>query len=87
MTKYYLVPEHELVELIKSQMRDEMCCRDGVDSWEWYGESHDEVAEDFSPPDYDGALEFDDVASALVKHRYHEMPVVLFPPEKEFKND
>lgn len=87
MTKFYLVPENELIELIKSQMRDEMCCRDGVDSWEWYGESYVSVAEDFAPEDYRGDLEFDEVAEAYVKNRYHEMPVVLFPPEKEFKND
>ena len=87
MTKFYLVPENELIELIKSQMRDEMYCRNGVDAWEWFEESYASVAKDFAPEDYRGDLEFDDVGEAYVKNKYHEMPVVLFPPDKEFKND
>ena len=87
MNKYYLVPENELIELIKGNMRDEMCNRDGVDSWEWFGESYVEIAEEFAPPNYQGELEFDDVAKAYIEYRYHKMPVIVFPPEKEFKND
>ena len=43
----------------------------GVDNWEWYGESYDEVAQDWCidagvPYNHDDYYNFDDVAKAIV---------------------
>lgn len=39
-----VIPYDEYIDLIACQMCCDMLDRDGVDNWEWYGESYDEVA-------------------------------------------
>ena len=63
------------------------CARDGVDNWAWYGESYEEVIRDFYPYSDPDDLDISGVADAYMKHRYHEMPVIIFPPETDFRNN
>lgn len=68
---YVAVPYEEYVNLIACQMQYDMLHRDGVDNWEWYGASYDEVAQDWCadadvPYSYDEYDSFKDVAKAIV---------------------
>ena len=61
----------EYIDLIACRMYCDMLDRDGVDNWEWYGESYDEVAQDWCieagvPSNHDDYYNFDDVAEAIV---------------------
>lgn len=68
---YVAVPYEEYVKLIGCEMQCDMLQRDGVDNWEWYGESYDEVARDwcadvgvpYNSNDYYG---FNEVAEAVI---------------------
>lgn len=76
MSKYYLVPEEKLHNLIVAEMENEMNNRDGVDNWEYYGMSYDEVANEFNPDEIEYEdLNFDDVASAHIKAYYKEIEI------------
>lgn len=44
---YVAVPYNEYVSLIANQMLVDMLQRDGVDNWTWYGESYNEVAQEW----------------------------------------
>lgn len=66
-----VIPYDEYIDLIACQMRCDMLDRDGVDNWKWYGESYDEVAQDWCidagvPYNHDDYYNFDDVAEAIV---------------------
>ena len=66
-----VIPYDEYIDLIACQMYCDMLDRDGVDNWEWYGESYDEVAQDWCidagvPYNHDDYHSFDDVAEAIV---------------------
>ena len=66
-----VIPYDEYIDLIVCQMRCDMLDRDGVDNWEQYGESYDEVAQDWCidagvPYNHDDYHSFDDVAEAIV---------------------
>lgn len=68
---YVVVPYEEYVKLIGCEMQCDMLQRDGVDNWEWYGASHDEVARDWCVDagvsyNYDDYYSFEDVAEAIV---------------------
>lgn len=39
MTKYYLIEEKELFDLLRADLRLTALESGGVDNWEWYGES------------------------------------------------
>lgn len=41
-----VIPYDEYIDLIACRMYCDMLDRDGVDNWEWYGESYHEVAQD-----------------------------------------
>lgn len=86
-TKFYLVPEDELRSLIEDRINCEMGWRDCMENWEWYQEIYEETARKFYPYPNPKNLELSFVADAYMKHRYHEMPVIIFPPEKDYKND
>ena len=45
----FIVTESELKEMLVALMKETMNQRDGVDNWEWYGESGLEVIQDFYP--------------------------------------
>lgn len=66
-----VIPYKEYIDLITCQMQCDMLNRDGVDNWEWYGESYDEVAQDWCADanvsyNYDDYDSFKDVAEAIV---------------------
>lgn len=66
-----VIPYDEYIDLIVCQMRCDMLDRDGVDNWEWYGASYDEVAQDWCvdagvPYNYDDYYGFSEVAEAIV---------------------
>ena len=66
-----VIPYDEYIGLRVCQMRCDMLDRDGVGNWEWYGESYDEVAQDWCidagvPYNHDDYHSFDDVAEAIV---------------------
>ena len=39
MTKYYLIEEKELFDLLRTDLKFTALESGGVDNWEWYGES------------------------------------------------
>lgn len=49
MEQYYRISESELRELLEDSLTLSMLKRDGVDNWEWYGESRSEIIRDFFP--------------------------------------
>lgn len=66
-----VIPYDEYIDLIACRMYCDMLDRDGVDNWEWYGESYYEVAQDWCidagvPYSHDDYHNFDDVAEAIV---------------------
>ena len=70
LDKFYLVEEKELVDLIATYYKMEMLERDGVDNWEWYGESCKNILKERFPDATEGDLEdmdFYDCARADLK--------------------
>ena len=68
---YVAIPYEEYVDLITSQMRDCMLDCDGVDNWEWYGESHDSIIQEWCedagvPYDENKYRSFNAAAEAIV---------------------
>lgn len=65
MERRFIISESMLHYLLVCQMESEMNRRDGVDNWEWHGESRKDIIEDYCP-DYDEEndcdLTFDEVA-------------------------
>ena len=66
-----VIPYDEYIDLIACRMYCDMLDRDGVDNWEWYGESYHEVAQDWCidagvPYNHNDYYNFDDVAEAIV---------------------
>lgn len=45
----FIITESELKEMLVALMKETMNQRDGVDNWEWYGESSLEIIQDFYP--------------------------------------
>lgn len=83
MSKYYLISEEELHNLIVAKMENEMNDRDGVDNWEYYGMSYDEIANEFNPDDIEYEdLDFNDVAAAHIKAYYNEIEMTEKEPTK-----
>lgn len=70
MEKMYLVSESELRELLYDSLEMRMLSRDGVNNWEWYGESYSKIIRDFFP-DANGDeldnLTFYDCADVLIR--------------------
>lgn len=72
MGRKFILSEKELREMLYALMFHNMCERDGVDNWGWYGQSYDAVVRDFHPEDItledvrERNLEFDDCIDALL---------------------
>ena len=64
--KKFVLSENELIHLLECEMYMSMCERDGVDNWEWYGESRQAVIEDYCPGEPEEEMTFFDVAMARV---------------------
>ena len=68
--KKFIITESQLVHFLTCQMECAMNERDGVDNWEWYGESRKDIIEDYCPnydEENDGDLTFYDVANLRVE--------------------
>ena len=70
MAKYYQISEFELRELLKDSLTLLMLKSDGVDNWEWYGQSYGDIVRDYFPKIdeeelYD--LGFDDCVNLIIK--------------------
>lgn len=77
---YYLVEEHNLLQLIENSLRYQALAYGGVGNWEWCGESEKDYlrlyADDFLDKDepFDWQYEFKDVAQKMLEKNYEEMP-------------
>ena len=49
MEKYYKISESELLNLLEAAIENNMLQTDGVDNWEWYGESRKEIIKEYFP--------------------------------------
>lgn len=83
MDRKFILSERELREMLHALMFQNMCERDGVDNWGWYGQSYSEVVRDFYPEDitlddvHERELEFGDCVDALLDSgAYQELPNV-----------
>ena len=47
--KKYVITESQLINLLVADMECVMNERDGVDNWEWYRESYEDVVKEFYP--------------------------------------
>ena len=47
--KKYVITESQLIDLLVADMECVMNERDGVDNWEWYRESYEDVVKEFYP--------------------------------------
>lgn len=47
--KKYVITESQLIDLLVADMECVMNERDGVDNWEWYRESYEDVVKDYYP--------------------------------------
>lgn len=65
MSRKYIIEEDELFGLLMDRMEATMNRRDGVINWEYYGESYEEVAEEFHP-EHVPYVSFDECASAIL---------------------
>ena len=78
--KYYLVSEEDLIEYLVCAMGMWMNEQDGVDCWEWYGESYQDTKRAFLPDafdaDYDESalrdMDFTDIAKLMLKSGVHK---------------
>lgn len=65
MSRKFIVDEEELFLLLIAKMECAMLNRDGVNNWAWYGESQEEVAEEFHP-EHLSNVSFDECAAAIL---------------------
>lgn len=49
MEKYYKISESELLDLLEAALENNMLQTDGVDNWEWYGESRKVIIKEYFP--------------------------------------
>lgn len=49
--RQFVVNESQLREMLYAFMEYHMNLRDGVNNWEWYGESFNEIVQEFYPED------------------------------------
>ena len=47
--KKYVITENQLINFLMAEMYCEMMDRDGVENWEWYQNSYNEVLKDYYP--------------------------------------
>ena len=47
--KMYVISRSKLINLLVCEMECEMNARDGVDNWDWYGNSYSSVVKDYWP--------------------------------------
>lgn len=64
--KYYKISESDLNGLLVDSLELCMLNRDGVNNWEWYGESYRKLIKEYIP-DADEDTNFSDVATLLLK--------------------
>lgn len=65
MSRKFIVDEEELFSLLLAKMECSMLNRDGVDNWSWYGESREEIVEEFHPEHLSG-VSFEECAAAIL---------------------
>ena len=49
MPRQYVITENQLINFLVAEMYCEMMDRDGVENWEWYQNSYNEVLKDYYP--------------------------------------
>lgn len=64
--KYYKISEDKLRKLLEDSLELSMLNWDGVDNWEWYGESYRKLIKEYIP-NADEDTDFSDVATLLLK--------------------
>ena len=47
--KNYVITESQLINFLVAEMYCEMMDRDGIENWEWYQNSYNEVLKDYYP--------------------------------------
>ena len=70
MEKYYRISESELRGLLEDSLTLSMLESDGVDNWEWYGESYGDIVRDYFPNIDEEEfynLDFDDCVNLIIK--------------------
>lgn len=69
MEKYYKISESELIKLLATSIEMDALEFDGVDNWSWYGESFNEIVQEYFPDKTEEELEditFEDCAEILL---------------------
>lgn len=69
----YEITYSELIGLLASQLRLNALDADGVDNWQWYGESFRQVIRDVMGQNYHEGADFRDAAEYLVNIGYTEV--------------
>ena len=79
MGKRYLIEESTLIDLVGAYLELGALEADGVDNWEWYGESFREAIEENGGGENDG---FRDVAKLVISnnHSFEEFRVGNYMP-------
>ena len=70
MEKYYKISESELLDLLEAALEVDMLQTDGVDNWEWYGESSKAIIKGYFPNKDEEELDdysFKDCAELILK--------------------
>ena len=70
--RQFVLTEYELRELLMGYLQWRMVESDGVDNWEWYGASKNEIIQDFHPEHptedeiYDNDIHFRETVQAML---------------------
>ena len=67
--KKYVITENQLINFLVAEMYCEMMDRNGVENWEWYQNSYNEVLKDYYPGEIppEEEVDFYDCAKARIE--------------------